>query len=485
MAEYTNDMFGLQQLMRDEEAAKEQSYLTNAVNLASTPGAGMMMRAQGIGRREGEAFAGLGRMLTGEQEAVDPRVLRMQKLQAIQQKFPEPETIADYQKLVGVFNRAGLPGEAQKAQEMVNSIRSSMPQKPTSYQEYTLTTTEPSPAGYAEYLSLTSNKGNAPTGVEASLALFRTTKDYLAAKTPKKQLELETQHIKAFNALNDVPVQDYASEIAGYMEMLNPATNEKYTNAEATTLAQQRQRETTEEVLDKEEGKLNLQYMASFQEATEDDAYNASVEIQGLENIISAYKNGGATGKLASTMSTLQGYLKDFGFEMDDNKLANTEVLIAEFASIALKRMGQLSGSASDNDIVFVKEGAASIDKTKGANMLLVDMALFYAKEKQQQAAFLGDFISTFEGTPTQNQISKAMRAFKNRGDTSEKAMKKYGKVWGSEEERQALVDIYGTNQYDRKGQLEKLSNIEVDADAIEIEVEDLKTLDLFLDSLD
>ena len=169
--------------------------------------------------------------------------------------------------------------------------------------------------------------------------------------------------------------------------------------------------------------------MASFQEATEDDAYNASVEIQGLENIISAYKNGGATGKLASTMSTLQGYLKDFGFEMDDNKLANTEVLIAEFASIALKRMGQLSGSASDNDIVFVKEGAASIDKTKGANMLLVDMALFYAKEKQQQAAFLGDFISTFEGTPTQNQISKAMRAFKNRGDTSEKAMKKYGKT--------------------------------------------------------
>ena len=67
----------------------------------------------------------------------------------------------------------------------------------------------------------------------------------------------------------------------------------------------------------------------------------------------------------------------------------------------------------------------------------------------------------------------------------TKKAMKKYGKVWGSEEERQALVDIYGTNQYDRKGQLEKLSNIEVDADAIEIEVEDLITLDTFLDTLD
>ena len=63
--------------------------------------------------------------------------------------------------------------------------------------------------------------------------------------------------------------------------------------------------------------------------------------------------------------------------------------------------------------------------------------------------------------------------------------MNKYGKTWGSEEERLALVEVYGNNQYDRKGQLEKLSNIEVDADAIEIEADALATLDAFLESLD
>ena len=126
MAEYTNDMFGLEQLMIDEQAAKEQSYIDNAYKLGGKR-AGMMLYAQGTARRTGNAYDSLGRMLTGEGAPVDPRVERMQKLQAIQQEFPEPETMADYQKLVGVFNKAGLPGEAQKAQEMVNSIRSSMP----------------------------------------------------------------------------------------------------------------------------------------------------------------------------------------------------------------------------------------------------------------------------------------------------------------------------------------------------------------------
>ena len=35
--------------------------------------------------------------------------------------------------------------------------------------------------------------------------------------------------------------------------------------------------------------------------------------------------------------------------------------------------------------------------------------------------------------------------------------LKKYGKFWGSDEARLAAVEGYGTNQYDRKGQLEKL----------------------------
>ena len=460
--EYSNQ-YDVQQILAEEALAKEQSYLTNAVNLANTPGAGMMMRAQGVGRREGEAYAGLGRMLTGEETPVDPRVAKQDALMKIFEEYGEPENYEDMVKIANVLRVNGFPGEANLAMKEASQFKIDQTNR----------------------INATASADSINKGVEASLALFRTTKEYLAANTPTKQLALESAHIKKFNKLNDQAIQDYAAEIAGYMAMTNPDTGNLYTNPEATKLAAERQRETTEQVLAQESGKINLAYMAKFQQDTDDDAYTASTEIQGLENIIEAYKNGGQTGQLQSTMIALQGYLKDFGFEMDEDRLANSEVLVKEFASIALGRMGQLSGSASDNDILFVKQGAASLDKTKGANMLLVDMALFYAKEKQQQALFLNDFISTFDGVPTQNQISKAMRAFKNRGDTSEKAMNKYGKTWGSEEERLALVEVYGTNQYDRKGQLEKLSNIEVDADAIEIEADALATLDAFLESLD
>ena len=124
MAEYTNDMFGLQQLMRDEEAAKEEAAIVNAVNLAGTPRASMLANTINIAKGQGNAYANLGRMLTGEGAPVDPRVERMQRLKSIADQMPDPQTEQDYLKLAQMLRAADLPGEAQKAMEMVNSIRS-------------------------------------------------------------------------------------------------------------------------------------------------------------------------------------------------------------------------------------------------------------------------------------------------------------------------------------------------------------------------
>ena len=123
MAEYTNDMFGLQQLMRDEQVAKEQAAIVNAVNLAGTPRASMLANTINIAEGQGNAYANLGRMLTGEGAPVDPRVERMQRLEAIADQMPDPQTEQDYLKLAQMLRAADLPGEAQKAMEMVNSIR--------------------------------------------------------------------------------------------------------------------------------------------------------------------------------------------------------------------------------------------------------------------------------------------------------------------------------------------------------------------------
>ncbi len=148
---YSNDMFGLQQLMADEQAAQQQSNINNAVNLASTKGAGMMYRAGGIGDQRGQAYASLGRMLTGQEEPVDPRMARMQKLEEIRRKVPMPETAEDFKNLARLLNGAELYEEAGKAMTMANEIKSQLPTKSTAYKEYSEMTTNPTPEGFKEW----------------------------------------------------------------------------------------------------------------------------------------------------------------------------------------------------------------------------------------------------------------------------------------------------------------------------------------------
>lgn len=124
---YSNDMFGLQQLMADEQAAQQQSNINNAVNLASTKGAGMMYRAGGIGDQRSDAYASLGRMLTGQEEPVDPRMARMQKLEEIRKQVPAPETAEDFKTLARLLDGAGLYDEARKAMEMSTNITAAVP----------------------------------------------------------------------------------------------------------------------------------------------------------------------------------------------------------------------------------------------------------------------------------------------------------------------------------------------------------------------
>lgn len=148
---YSNDMFGLQQLMADEQAAQEQANINNAVNLASTKGAGMMYRAGNIGDQRGQTFASLGRMLTGQAEPVDPRMLRMQKLEEIRRKVPMPETAEDFINLAKLLNNAELYEEAGKAMTMANEIKAQLPTKSNAYKEYSEMTDNPTPEGFKEW----------------------------------------------------------------------------------------------------------------------------------------------------------------------------------------------------------------------------------------------------------------------------------------------------------------------------------------------
>ena len=197
---YSNDMFGLQQLMADEQAAQQQSNINNAVNLASTKGAGMMYRAGGIGDQRGQAYASLGRMLTGQEEPVDPRMARMQKLEEIRRQVPAPETAEDFKRLARLLDGAGLYDEARKAMEMSTNITAAVP-KPT------LGTVKiPTMKGGVRYTQTWSTVDGVPTNMLGEQATDAPTTDTKSYKEIKKTNALGQNVIETYETVNGVIV---------------------------------------------------------------------------------------------------------------------------------------------------------------------------------------------------------------------------------------------------------------------------------------
>ena len=275
---------------------------------------------------------------------------------------------------------------------------------------------------------------------------------------------------------------DYLKNLDDMKKEINPDTGELFTHKEAMEKLDFIKRRQVSEEVEIAAAKSRIESRDVIVKTYNDDASVAWDEIQSLERILKAYKDGAVSGQLKSTMTKLAGIMDSLGFQIDKEKLVSTELLITEFADIALQRMGQLSGSASDNDIIFVKEGAANIKNTKETNMLLVDMALYYAHEKQEAADFLSTYLSSQTETPESWEITAMMEAFKNRGDSSERALAKYGAAWKAAGlDREQAVARHGDNQFKREKRLSDLTISASDsAEAIQQDV-NLEVLDQIL----
>ena len=476
MAEYSNDMFGLNQQIIDEKAATEQSYIDNAYKLGGDKRAGMMLYAMGDARREAGAYDAATRMLTGKQEAVDPRVLKMQKLETIRQKFPEPETMADYQELVGVFNRAGLPGEAQKAQEMVNSIRSSQPVRTKTIQNGVYYWDD---TGLPVVEGATENYSSKPK--EAAFQIFTQSKKFTDSITPGADILAWNKDWDAKNPSGDG--DDYASKITGIMNSINGDTTiggdlydptipngRNFTRKEAETKFEENKRETSEQKIDVQTQLSNFNFANETVISASADSQQSYKDLESYNNILSAYKLApDGTGKLQKSFLTTKGLLRTLGYEGDIDATMSQEILLAEFEKLALGRMENLSGSASDNDIAFVQAGGPSFDKTPEANILLIKQAMEMAQEAQKKAAFVRSYVANYktsggkEGTPSSWELTSAIEAFKNRGDYSESAQARYGDIWkradfiNAQGTREELIKKHGLNQLNTWERYEKM----------------------------
>ena len=122
MAEY-GDRFSIEQAIAEEALAKDQSYLTNAVSLAGTKGAGMMYEAIMRGESQGNMWETFGNMLTGRGQGQDPRLARQEELYAIFEKYGNPENYEEMVEIANVLRTSGFPDEAALAMKEANEFK--------------------------------------------------------------------------------------------------------------------------------------------------------------------------------------------------------------------------------------------------------------------------------------------------------------------------------------------------------------------------
>ena len=123
MAIEYGDRYSIEQTIAEEALAKDQGYLTNAVNLAGTKGAGMMYEAVMRGESQGNMWESVGNMLTGKGQAQDPRLAKQDALQAIFDKHGNPETYEDMVAIANDLRSSGFPDLADNAMNQANDFK--------------------------------------------------------------------------------------------------------------------------------------------------------------------------------------------------------------------------------------------------------------------------------------------------------------------------------------------------------------------------
>ena len=446
MAEYTKDIYGVQQQIADEKAKSERDFLADSYNLASVQGGMMLANARDIGMRQGNVYANIGRMLTGEEEPVDPRMARMQKLQSIMEQIPEPDTYDEYIKLANLMNQAGLYGDAQEAMKMANEIKSSQPAKSNAWKEYTEMTSNPTPEGFQIWYDKYKVTGTQQEPKEMSFNSFLKSDAYILAED--KGAAIQTWNANWEDSTRE-PDDDETNFILGDFQKTaydklfaeNPNMDKKELERQANVAGQKLfdEYETNLEIsrssgnfLDEIHSLQNITNPETIEGGSLYDAKNPNgrtyTEVEAVEQAKQNVRLGAdqvydqqidehnlkqtSAYHTASTESadTARGNLNDLNdmlhlFELgaktgwnqefkdqfrsafrslgfEPKDLEINEVLKTKMTDLALDRLTKLKGAASDKDIDFVLAAGAQMTKSERANEIILKIAKVYAQDE-------------------------------------------------------------------------------------------------------
>ena len=434
---------------------------------------GMYYNSSLLGDRDNASLMSLTGMMGGQG---DPRIQKQNAIDTIKQQFPSPETAEDFKAISNALNAQGLYEEADRAMSMANDITASTPVRTKTLQNgiYYYDDT-----GLPVVTGATQDYDSDPK--KAAFQIYTQSQPFKDSTTKGADVLAWNKDWDDKNPSGSGG-DDYASKITGIMASINGDTTiggdlydpqfpngRKFTRLEAETKFEENKRETSEQKIDVQTQLSNFEFANETVISASADSQQSYKDLESFNNILQAYDQGATTGKLQSSLLSAKGILRTLGYTGDINDIMSQEVLLAEFEKLALGRMQFLSGSASDNDIKFVKGGGPSFDKSPEANMLLIQQAMEMSQEAQNKAAFVRSYVANYKtsggkkGTPSSWELTSAIEAFKNRGDYSDSAKAKYGDIWKRQDfinasgTRDELINKFGLNQLNTWEKYDKL----------------------------
>ena len=306
------------------------------------------------------------------------------------------------------------PELQQQYQDFVNPAGGS---KPTSYQEYALTTDAPSTEGYKKWMEDKNDGDDDETNFilgDFRLAAYEDLKaknPTMDAKELERQANVEGQ--KLFDEYEtDLEIArssgNFLDEIHTLQSIINPDTLEgkplydkkdpngrTYTEAEAVEQAKQNVRLGADQVYDQLIDEHNLTQTSAYHTTSTESANTARRNLRDLNEMLQLLEMGAKTGFSQDFKDKWRSAFESFGFASED--LAVNEVLRTKMKKLALDRLSALKGAASDKDIEFVEAAGAQMNKSELANEVIIKIAKIYAQDEIDLFIAMNKYVSDYK----------------------------------------------------------------------------------------
>jgi len=183
------------------------------------------------------------------------------------------------------------------------------------------------------------------------------------------------------------------------------------------------------------------------------DSIQVETDLIRTEEMLRAYEEGAKSGWGQTWINTGNKIAQEFFGLPQEEGTVQTDRLEQLFKDYTLDRMAKLKGTPSDKDLDLVERAGATMDRSRAANTMIIEFDRFLLNEQKNQHDYMSNWLTNYikneNEYPAGYQWDAQINQFRNRNDKS--------KWKGEETDRLALIQAYGTNEFDEEGTLEAI----------------------------